>query len=115
MATVAAKGSVEAVVTAMRRHEGVAGVALHGCGALANIAWLGGHRGVRACGKQCRAGELQCDPRRGELEARGHAWLCVWWGACVGAQPWCRGESRVSVHVSMRLCVSSSWGGVASK
>ena len=41
-AAVAAKGGIEAVVAAMRRHEGVAGVAERGCGALWNIAMLGG-------------------------------------------------------------------------
>ena len=40
-AAVAAKGGIEAVVAAMRRHEGVAGVAENGCGALMSIAVLG--------------------------------------------------------------------------
>ena len=40
-AAVAAKGGIEAVVAAMRRHEGVAGVAEQGCWALSNIAVLG--------------------------------------------------------------------------
>ena len=41
-AAVAAKGGIEVVLAAMRRHEGVAGVAEQGCAALGNIAWLGG-------------------------------------------------------------------------
>ena len=40
-AAVAAKGGIEAVVAAMRRHAGVAGVAEYGCAALWNIAELG--------------------------------------------------------------------------
>ena len=40
-AAVAAKGGIEAVISAMRRHEGVAGVAEQGCGALWIIAGLG--------------------------------------------------------------------------
>ena len=40
-AAVAAKGGIEAVVAAMRRHEGVADVAENGCGALLSIAVLG--------------------------------------------------------------------------
>ena len=40
-AAVAAKGGIEAVVAAMRRHEGVAGVAHNGCSALKSIAVLG--------------------------------------------------------------------------
>ena len=41
-AAVAAVGGIEAVVAAMRRHEGVADVAESGCGALLSIAALGG-------------------------------------------------------------------------
>ena len=40
-AAVAAKGGIEAVISAMRRHDGVAGVAEQGCGALWSIALLG--------------------------------------------------------------------------
>ena len=49
-AAVAAKGGIDAVVSAMRQHEGVVEVAQPGCAALAIIAALGGCSAARrAC------------------------------------------------------------------
>ena len=77
-AAVAAKGGIEAVVAAMRRHEGVAGVAERGCGALTSIAWLGGWsaavraRAAGGAGRGSGSGSAgsQC-ARRGDVRARG--------------------------------------------
>ena len=43
-AEVAAKGGIDAVLTVMRRHEGVAAVAELGCAALQSISYSGGRR-----------------------------------------------------------------------
>ena len=60
-AAVAAKGGIEAVVAAMRRHEGVACVAEYGCAALWNIAGLGGcSAAMCACVFGVQGGQLQC-------------------------------------------------------
>ena len=50
-AAVAAKGGIEAVVAAMRRHEGVATVAEQGCVVLRNLTGLGD--GACACVRVC--------------------------------------------------------------
>ena len=75
---VAAKGGIEVVVVAMRRHEGVADVAERGCGALMNIAALGGWsaavraRAAGGAGRGSGSGSAgsQC-ARRGDVRARG--------------------------------------------
>ena len=118
-AAVAAKGGIEAVVAAMRRHEGVADVAENGCRALLSIAVLGGWsaavcaRAVGGAGRGSGSGSAgsQC-VRRGDVRARGcvcsvqarGGWSMHGRGrvrACVrvGAQPWC---SRV---VCVCVCV----------
>ena len=74
MTAVAAKGGVEAVITAMRRHEGVVGVAEMGCNALWNIACLGGHSAV----------VREWGSGRGHGDMRACVPLCVhctWWAA----------------------------------
>ena len=48
-AEVAAKGGIDAVLAAMRRHEGVAAVAERGCAALQGIGFLGGWRRCINC------------------------------------------------------------------
>ena len=99
-AAVAAKGGIEAVVAAMRRHEGVAGVAERGCGALRIIAMLGGWsaavraRAAGGAGRGSGSGSAgsQC-ARRGDVRARGcvcsvqarGGWSMHGRGACVRA------------------------------
>ena len=46
---VVAKGGIEAVLAAMRRHEGVAAVAERGCAALQAIGYSGGWRRCFDC------------------------------------------------------------------
>ena len=81
-AAVAAKGGIEAVVAAMQRHEGVAGVAESGCGALKNIAGLGEFsaavcaRAVGGAGRGSCSAVRQC-ARRGDVRACVRA--CVRW------------------------------------
>ena len=125
-AAVAAKGGIEAVVAAMQRHAGVAGVAESGCGALRNIAGLGEfsaavcaravggagrgscsavrqclRRGdVRACVRACLRWCVQCARTRWVVEARAG-------GACVRVGVWARslGAAEKCVCVCLRVCI----------
>ena len=77
----AAKGGIEAVVAAMRRHEGVADVAENGCHALMSIAWLGG----------CSAAVCACSWGAG-------------WVAAVRSVSQCAGAAtRTGVHGCLRV------------
>ena len=104
-AAVAAKGGIEAVVAAMRRHEGVAGVAEHGCGALWNIAVLGGWsaavraRAAGGAGRGSGSGSAAASARGAATCVRAvvcavcrHAvgGRCTAGGACVCACVWAR-------------------------
>ena len=135
-AAVAAKGGIEAVVAAMRRHEGVAGVAERGCGALNNIAMLGGWSAAvraraaggagRGSGSGSGSAGSQC-ARRGDVRARGcvcsvqtrGGWSMHGRGrvrACVrvGAQPWCSRGVCVCVCVCALMLVRTSFASLVT-
>ena len=80
-AAVGAKGGIEAVVVAMRRHEGAAGVAEAGCWALYCIALLGGCCAVVCERAVCGAAQGRAGPGvawRARASARGGV-MCVRW------------------------------------
>ena len=86
-AAVAAKGGIEAVVSAMRRHEGVAEVARLGSNALWNIAMLG----------VCSAALFAC--------LRARVWLMAGMHARAGARGGTRwGGGVCGVRVSACVC-----------
>ena len=131
-AAVAAKGGIEAVVAAMRRHAGVADVAERGCGALMSIAVLGGWSAAVCARAAAVQGGAVAVAVRAAASARGAA-TCVRAVVCavcrhavggrctagaracvrVGAQPWCSRVVcvclRVRIDVGARVvCVSAS-------
>ena len=112
---VVARGGIEAVVAAMRRHEGVADVAEQGCRALWIIATLGGcsaavcARAVRRC---ARVGQLQCGQPVREARRRACARLCVlcartWWWVVDERQGRVRACGRAALvqQRRVRVCV----------